>query len=179
MLTSNLFLAVLPDFYSATQITQIANSHRARSGFARKAIAQDRLHVSLYWLPFNDRVMDQVIQHVGRAAEEAVVAVPPFRVEFDRLVSFRGSGAFVLLSRTANSVLQEFRQGLGAALRRHGVRCDRSEFQPHITLLYDRNHSVAEKVVEPVSWVANEIVLIRSLLGEGEYRILERWMLRG
>ena len=31
----------------------------------------------------------------------------------------------------------------------------------------------------PVSWVANEFVLVDSLIGQGRYEVLARWPLRG
>jgi RNA 2',3'-cyclic 3'-phosphodiesterase len=178
MPTSNLFLALFPDRYSATQLTHLAKSQRARHRLRGKPLAETRFHLSLHRLVHLDHVLKDLVRDVSVAAEGAAGAVPPFEVKFDRVCSFRGSGAFVLWSPGGNRALLEFRKTLGMALRSCGVPCDPSKFQPHVTLLYD-DRAVVEEVVESVSWVVNEFVLVRSVVGETKYDFLERWKLRG
>ncbi len=52
------------------------------------------------------------------------------------------------------------------------------DFNPHITLLYDRQ-GIEEESVSPVSWLVDEIVLIHSEVGDTKYHELGRWKLRG
>lgn len=49
-------------------------------------------------------------------------------------------------------------------------------FTPHVTLLYD-DRSVAPQAIEPIAWTVREFVLVHSLLGRTEHRILGRWSL--
>jgi 2'-5' RNA ligase len=174
----NLFLALFPDRYSATQLTHLAKSQRARHRLRGKPLAEARFHLSLHRLVHVGHVLKDLVRDVSFAAEGAAGAVPPFEIKFDRVCSFRGSGAFVLWSPGGNRALLQFRETLGMALGNGGVHCDPSKFQPHVTLLYD-DQAVVEEVVEPVSWVVNEFVLVRSIVGETKYDLLERWKLRG
>jgi len=51
-------------------------------------------------------------------------------------------------------------------------------FTPHLTLLYD-DRVVVEEVVTPVSWMAAELVLVHSVVGEGHYDLPDRWAFQG
>ena len=103
--------------------------------------------------------------------------IEPFEVSFDRTASFRGkrgSRPFVLVGDQGLQRLMSFREMLGAAILRRGLRrVAQSNFTPHVTLLYDIS-SVEEFPIEPISWTVNEVVLIRSLRG---HECLARWPL--
>lgn len=51
------------------------------------------------------------------------------------------------------------------------------QFHPHITLLYG-DHDLPEQPVEPISWIARELVLVHSLHGQTMYQPKGRWLLR-
>ena len=100
-----------------------------------------------------------------------------FEVSFDRTASFRGrpdNRPFVLIGEKGLRRLQSFRQMLGAAMARRGLRrLANTNFTPHVTLLYDAR-SVDEYPIEPIDWTVTEYVLVRSLNG---HEHLVRWPL--
>jgi 2'-5' RNA ligase len=105
------------------------------------------------------------------------VRTEPFEVSFDRTASFRGrlgNRPFVLIGEKGLHRLQSFRQMLGAAMTRRGLRrLANTNFTPHVTLLYDAR-SVDEYPIEPIGWTVAEFVLVRSLNG---HKHLVRWPL--
>ena len=50
-------------------------------------------------------------------------------------------------------------------------------FTPHVTLLYDHCHVTAQPV-PAIAWRVHGFVLVHSLLGRTEHRVLGRWELR-
>ena len=110
-------------------------------------------------------------------AAAATVASPPFEFVFDRVLSFAGSGAFVLRGDDGTAPVTAFRQGLDSAIQQVGLRIQPSH-TAHMTLLYDEG-SVPEQAMEPVRWAATEFVLVHSLVGQQHHEWLGRWPLRG
>jgi 2'-5' RNA ligase len=65
---------------------------------------------------------------------------------------------------------------LGAQLGREGFKkLANTNFEPHVTLLYDDRNVEEYPLGEPISWTINEIVLIRSSKG---HTYLAKWKLR-
>jgi len=169
-----LYLAALPDAITAARIFRLAGVLKRAHRFSGKLIAPDRLHVSLFFLGGLHRDMECATRE---AAGEMRVA--PFQVSFDRTASFRGkpgSRPFVLLGDDGVGQLKSFRQGLGAGLAREGLRrLAKTNFEPHVTLLYDARGVDEYPLAEPISWTVNEIVLIQSRSGHTH---LATWRLR-
>jgi 2'-5' RNA ligase len=170
--SARLFLAVVPDAATAERIHQLAAVLKRAHHFDGKLIAAERLHISLFALGgLNEGQL--------RAAWEAAMDVrtEPFEVSFDRTASFRGQPGncpFVLVGEQGLHRLQAFRQMLGAAMTRRGLRRVAStNFTPHVTLLYDAR-SIGEYPIEPIGWTVKEFVLVRSLNG---HEHLVRWPL--
>jgi RNA 2',3'-cyclic 3'-phosphodiesterase len=167
------FLAAVPDEAVAARIYRLARTLKRAHNFSGKPIASDRLHISLFFL-------GGLPDHIVRMACEALTGVrmQPFDVSFDRVVSFRGkpgSRPFVLVGGEGPSQLKSFRQMLGDALTRRGLRREaNTNFTPHVTLLYDARHA-EEYPIEPISWTVHEFVLIRSKNG---HQHVARWPLR-
>jgi len=175
------FLACFPDFYAATHLTHLLREKCARHGLLGPPLGESRFHLSLYSLPYDGGTEEDFVRHVGVAAEQTANSIPPFEVQFSRVGSFEnrsGNRPFVLLDHSERTILRQFREDLGSALKSSGFRCGKTGFLPHVTLLYDQR-SVAEEEVETVSWVVNEFVLVCSLVGETKYDFLERWKLCG
>ncbi len=115
---------------------------------------------------------------VAHACEAvASVALPPFEVTFDQVVSLHGRRdhrPFVLTGGAGLHALIDFQHALGGALERAGLRVPKARFVPHITLLYDRG-GFAPKPVEPIAWTVREFMLIDSWLGKTRYDEKGRW----
>jgi RNA 2',3'-cyclic 3'-phosphodiesterase len=174
-LDGRLFLAALPDAATASRIFRLAVVLKRAHGFSGKLIAPDRLHVSLFFLGG----LWEEMKHVT-AETTGEVRMPPFEVCFDRTASFRGrlgSRPFVLIGGDGLGQLKSFRKGLGAELAREGLkRLANTNFEPHVTLLYDARSVEEYPLGEPICWTINEIVLIRSRNGHAH---LAKWRLNG
>jgi 2'-5' RNA ligase len=172
--SGRLFLAAVPDADTAARIYGLAAALKRAHKFDRKLIEPERLHLTLFFL-------GGLPEHVVRRACDAVaeVPVPPFEILFDRYASFRGkpgSRPLVLVGNDGLEPLKSFRQTLGGAMAKEGLKhFAKRDFTPHVTLLY-AERSVEEYPIEPICWTVNEIVLIHSKRGHVHLR---RWPLRG
>jgi 2'-5' RNA ligase len=171
--TDRLFLAVLPDAETAMRIAQTARHLRLSHGLAGKSLQLDHFHVALCHIETGIGLTAGTVDEAKACA--ASVAMPSFRVCFDRAESFR-NGALVLRGDGGTIGLDVFQQRLNDALD-DAPRKARS-FTPHVTLLRD-NHRVPEQRIEPIEWTVRELVLVHSLRGRTTYRHLARWSLTG
>jgi len=169
---ARLFLAAVPDAGAAERIHQLAGALKRVHRFDGKPIAPERLHISLFAL---SGLPESQLCAAWEAAMD--VRTEPFEVSFDRTASFRGqpdNRPFVLIGEKGLHRLQSFRQMLGAAMMRRGLkRLASTSFTPHVTLLYD-SRGVDEYPIEPIGWTVREFVLVRSLDG---HEHLVRWPL--
>ncbi len=174
--TDQLFFAIQPDADAAARIAQLAHRLHDELGLKGKPLALERFHVTLHDLGEYAGLPQNIVTAARDAA--AAVALPPFDVVFDLVVSF-GGGSLVLRGGDGVAALTAFRQALGTAMTGAGLgRRVKRSFAPHVTLLYDARR-VAEQAVDIVGWQVCEFVLVHSKLGRTEYIQLGRWPLRG
>lgn len=176
--TDRLFLGLFPDAVTAAVIADLGEDLKRKHGLKRPVHAPDRLHITLFHLgDFAGLPLDLVRRTV--AAAEAMKAAP-FEVTFDHATSFSGrpgNRPFILKgSDDALADLQAYRADLGRALAGQGVKTT-GAFTPHVTLLYD-DPMIAPDPIAPVSWTVRELVLVRSLLGQGVHEHIGRWPLK-
>ena len=177
--TDRLFFALQPSAAACAQITALGEALRQTHGLHSKLIAPERLHITLHHLGDHAGVPADLVEAAGRAAARMVC--PPFDVVLDHAMSFRmrrDKAPFVL--RTAegqDGALMDFQRELGLAMAREGLGHSVDvRFTPHVTLTY-APRELPESPVEPVRWTVREFVLIHSLLGKTEHRVLGRWSL--
>ena len=176
--TDRLFFAIFPTAYVAERIAQLAQQLRGEHGLKGKALATPRFHITLYHV--GDYVgLPQAI--VSRACAAATtVVMPPFKVAFDRAMSFArpSNRPFVLRGGDGLAALMAFQQALHTALDKAGLggAKENAHYTPHVTLLYD-DHGVAEQAIDTIDWTVHEFVLVRSLLGKTQHIPLARWPL--
>jgi len=177
--TDRLFFALQPSMAACEQITALGKVLSETHGLHSKLIAPERLHITLHHLGDHAGVPADVVEAAGRAAVR--LACSPFEVVLDRAMSFRmrrDKAPFVL--RTAegqDSALMDFQRELGLAMAREGLGHSVDvRFTPHVTLTY-APRELPESPVEPVRWTVREFVLIHSLLGKTQHRVLGRWSL--
>ncbi|HET7557669.1 MAG TPA: RNA 2',3'-cyclic phosphodiesterase [Rhodanobacteraceae bacterium] len=179
--TDRLFFAVLPDARAADQVVELARSLRARHGLRGNPLPAERVHVTLHHLGDHAGLPESLIAAASEAA--ARVATPPFDACFDCVASFPGRARkrpCVLRSGKddSNPGLFALQAELGERLRAAGLgRHIERRFTPHVTLLYDESR-LAPEPVPPIAWRVREFVLVHSLIGRSEHRVLGRWSLR-
>jgi 2'-5' RNA ligase len=172
-----IFFACLPDEKTAARIYALAEALKAEHGLTGNLILPDHLHVTLFHLGDWAALPEEVVRLAKEAAGQ--VAAAPFDVTFKRAESFRnrtGIYPFVLTGDAAQ--WHGLHAALGAALKRAGLGgATQGDFQPHVTLVYDKIR-IKPFAVGPVSWTAREFVLVHSRLGKTEHIHLGRWPLR-
>jgi 2'-5' RNA ligase len=177
--TDRLFFAVMPPPASARDAADRARVLREGLALRGKPRPTEHLHVTLHHLGDFDGVPPQLVAAATAAA--ARVALAPFPVRFDRAGSFSGRpGAhpFVLLGAADAPGLTRLHDELGTSLAAAGLARRERPFVPHLTLLYDARQ-LSPQPIDPLGWTAQEFVLVDSLLGRAEYRLLGRWPLAG
>ena len=160
-----LFLALLPPEAPVREIAPI------RDWFApRRPVPDPQLHLTLLPFPVYPNFPDSLAARLVAALSS--IEMRSFRVIVDRLIVAKGQG--LLNPSEAVLGLQSCRRTLAAALLEEGVQPMKGKrFSPHVTLFYDDRPDLAE-AVDPISWTAEEIVLVHSLVGRSEHRTLAR-----
>ncbi|HET6159867.1 MAG TPA: 2'-5' RNA ligase family protein [Dongiaceae bacterium] len=94
------------------------------------------------------------------------IAMPPFRIALDHAKSL-GNGRnrpLVLCGGDGVAGLIRFREMLGSAMQEAGLgRWSRTDWLPHLTLLYDQR-AIGEEAIDPISWAVRVFVLVHSLV---------------
>jgi 2'-5' RNA ligase len=177
--TDRLFFAVMPPPAVAGQLATLAGELRERLGLHGRPRPTTHLHVTLHHLGDFAGVPQRQVADACAAA--AGVEAPPFDACFDRVGSFAGRTGkhpFVLLGTRSPDGLARLHADLGARLAAVGLARRERAFVPHLTLLYDAR-AIEPRPVEPLAWPVREFLLVHSLLGRTEYRVLGRWPLFG
>jgi RNA 2',3'-cyclic 3'-phosphodiesterase len=176
---SSVFFALRPDEATAQQIHAMALRLRDANGLRGKLHSVDTLHVTLCYLGDFMGVPPELLEGadlVGRAQRAM-----PFELAFDRILSFHNNRKQlpVVLCRADDCApLTALRARLGAALSGIGRKYEPRSFRAHVTLLYD-TVEIPEQQVGPISWTVRELLLVRSLIGQGHHEVLARYPLTG
>lgn len=177
--TDRLFFAVFPDAAAAARIADAAQVLRSRHGLHGKPLRADRFHVTLHHLGDYAGLPEDLVAKAGDAA--AGVRLSAFEASFDSASSFSRqprNRPLVLRGDAGVVSLHELQSALGERMAAVGLgRLAERKFTPHVTLLYD-DRAVETQAIDPIAWTVREIVLVHSLLGRTEHRILGHWPLR-
>lgn len=165
-----LFFALRPTPETAERIIELATRLRSEHGLTGKLLTPERLHVTLRAMVDDEANVESAMRAAAGLVHEG------FGVAFDRALSFPGSGAFVLRSSDNLPALAAFRRRLNLAMGDTESQASRSA-TPHLTLLYDRRHSITEHAIEPIGWHAAGFALVRSHVGQGRHETLGAWPL--
>jgi len=177
--TDRLFLAVQPDAAATARIAALAQAlrddHRARG----RPLDEARLHVTLQYFGAFAGLPEGLVATIADVVDG--IALRAFEVAFDHAASFDGGARrrpWVLRGSEAGLArLQALHAVLGGGLAAAGVRVEgHARFLPHLTLLYE-DRALPRQAVDPIAWTVRELVLVDSLIGQGEHRVLRRWPL--
>jgi RNA 2',3'-cyclic 3'-phosphodiesterase len=181
MNVDGLFFAIYPDVNAAASAAQSARRLRGKFGLKGGLLLTEHFHVSLQHLGLYDRLPRRIVAAASEAA--ATVAMPPFKVGFDRATSFSGRPGnvpFVLLGDDGVAGLSMFQQMLGTAMENAGLgHWVNRHYTPHMTLLYADRRVNEWIFIEAIDWTVREFVLVRSLIGRTRHIPIARWPLRG
>lgn len=170
-----LFFALLPDPGTASFISACAEELRATHGLGGTPLKADRLHITLQYLG-QWQELPQAAVDAAQAAG-STIAMPPFEVVLDQVLSFDKNPRRPLALRASDGApgVTALQHRLYVALFHAGFR--RFVGHPaHMTLAY-RSAPLPTRVLEPMRWQACEFVLVHSHVGKGLHEPLHRWPL--
>lgn len=173
----SLFLAIVPERDVAVQAAQIGREVSRRGAVSPTLLPCERLHVSLNAIGKYADYPDDVVFAVSAAM--ATVRAMPFEVTFDRVMQLSGS-AVALTSVVRSEEMMDLHVQLAKEMWAVGLTFTYNpRFMPHMTLFHEDGPVTECRLAEPLTWVAREFVLIRSLVGRSEYDYIDRWPLLG
>lgn len=177
--TRSLFLALFPDSVTIQRICEQVTGIRQQHGLTARMRPLDHLHLTLHWIGDYPEVPEDLVQIIGHACKQVADRVRPFEVRLDEVLSFRGrpgSNPLVLSGDDAdNARLTSLHQTLLVELAKVlPLKKGGLKFHPHLTLLYDKPGNI-KAPVDPVTWTADEIVLVCSEVGRTKYHRLGGW----
>lgn len=176
-----LFFALRPDEQAAERIARVVVAEHDARGLAPRLRPPRIFHITLHYFGYADGEPDaRLVASAARAASELVW--PAFDLRFDAFSSWGGEGAsthpFVLTGGQGLEPVRELRDALVDRLAAHGLPAPLRDYEPHLTLRYDKRPAPAWPVDLP-GWVASEFVLVKSLLGLTRHDVIGRWPLQG
>ncbi|MCW1915527.1 2'-5' RNA ligase family protein [Luteolibacter sp. GHJ8] len=178
----NLFVAVFPGAEDAKRLSNLGIGLKDLLGVQGKLLPEDHLHVTLYHVgTYRDALPDAHVAAAKRACHAAAALSHPFDLSLNQAFTYRGARAlpFVLRNTNKDTALHTFQEALVIEFAKQGFRVGKnSSFDPHVTLAYAKE-PVPEVSIDPIGWMVNELVLIRSMVGQTKYQILGRWSLAG
>jgi RNA 2',3'-cyclic 3'-phosphodiesterase len=144
----------------------------ARTG--RTLVEDGRLHVTMAILDAIDAPQEHVVQLI----RWIMSTIPPFafRVAFDKLVVSANS-ALLKASDPLHGALT-CQAHIAGMLRDYGVELPKRAMPvPHVTLGYGYREPSPTRGIDGISWLVEELVLVRSLVGRTRHVVLGRWQL--
>ncbi|AGA33891.1 2'-5' RNA ligase [Thioalkalivibrio nitratireducens DSM 14787] len=163
------FFALWPDDALRDRLARLSRELRANG----RLVPVAHLHLTL---AFAGVVPAPVVTRIATDANR--LARPAIRLTLDRLGHFRRPRIAWVGPSDAPAELDALAQSLSGICRDAGVAMDDRPFRPHVTLRRFVTR-MASGPIEPIAWVAPEMVLIESGRGghPGPYRVLQRWRL--
>lgn len=177
--TERLFFALRPDAAAAVRMHELALQLSATHALRARPLAIERLHLTLCFLG----------NHAGLSSAQVAVATAagnslrqdPFVVAFDQVASLghhQNAAPLVLCHAGHCAPLQQLHDNLGAHCAQSNLfHLDTRPFKPHVTLMYP-GQLIHAQPVAPISWMADEVLLIRSHIGKARHEVLARHSLR-
>jgi 2'-5' RNA ligase len=177
-----LFFALQPPAEAALRIHALAARLGGVLELRGKPLPVERLHVTLCFLGNHAGLPAELVAAADVAARHVKSA--PFEVCFNQVMSFgqrppeSQRAAAVILSCDDDCIpLSALRHQLLQSLdATREFQLEARTFKPHVTLLYDRR-PVPQQEVAAICWAAREFVLVHSLVGKSEHRVLARYAL--
>jgi 2'-5' RNA ligase len=173
-----IIFACLPDAETAVRIHTLAVQLKETHGITGNLILPEHLHVTLFHLGDWQALPQEIVKIAIDAA--ATVQSAPFDVTFDKTRSFPNrTGIFPFVLNGPVAAWNPLLGTLAGALKKAGLGgATQGEFEPHVTLTYDKLRLKAAKVAPPITWTVRDFVLVHSQLGKTTHTHLGRWPLQ-
>lgn len=176
---SSVFVAFIPSEIAVRSISGYREWVVSQYGPLGKIVRPDLYHMTLAYIgSYQGDIPPRVLREAAEACG-AAAKVSPFPIELDRLGVFTKKAGHTLvmnMGNDSNPELLAFQQSLMEQLWRRGLRCkENPKFNPHVTL--SREAPKISEAIAPVGWIAGEVVLLKSLIGQSRYEALGSWTL--
>lgn len=179
MVGHKLFFALRPDEATAERIARVVTTEHEARGLVPRLRPSRIFHITLHYFGYFDGEPDaQVVASAEHAAAEVVR--PAFDLGFDSFTSWgdeRATKHLVLTGGQGLEAVRDLRDALVERLTAHGLAAPERDYEPHLTLRYDKRPAPAWPVDLP-GWVASEFVLIKSPQGLTRHDVINRWPLQ-
>jgi len=160
-----LFLAIRPPAEIAARIGAVRDSLQPKGH-----VPDERLHMTMGLLDDMATLDDGIVARAKFAL--SMVRAASVQLCFDRLSS--SSKTICMVPNERPAALTELQRCVRNAFRDAGLDfAPHWSFNPHITLLYKPREKTGEAIM-PISWRADEIVLVHSLIGLARHIVLDR-----
>ncbi|HVT35680.1 MAG TPA: RNA 2',3'-cyclic phosphodiesterase [Nevskiaceae bacterium] len=174
---NRLFFALVPDPEVRAACAAAAREIKLKAQPSGALVPPERYHLTLLFLgSFVTPLQEQALSEAAAALRQA-----PFSLLLDHASSFARERQvpWWLGPREASPAMLKLYGALRDAAHRAGITPERSRFAPHLTIVRDARHALAQTAIKPVEWRVREFVLIRSVLDSTppEYRVIGRWPL--
>jgi len=176
-----LFFALRPDEETAERITRVVTAEHEARGLQARLRPSRIFHITLHYFGYFDGEPDAcIVASAERAAAEIVR--PAFDLSFDQFTSWGDERAtrhpFVLTGCHGLEAVRELRDALVERLVAHGLAAPERDYEPHLTLRYDKRPAPTWPIDLP-GWIASEFVLVKSPQGLTRHDVIGRWPLQG
>ena len=176
-----LFFALRPDEETAERIARFATAEHEARGLQPRLRPSRIFHITLHYFGRFEGDLDaQLVGEAMRAASEVVW--PAFDLGFERFASWGRASArqhpFVLTGGQGLEAVRELRDTLVERLVAHDLPAPTGDYEPHLTLRYDKRPAPAWPVELP-GWIASDFVLVQSPQGLTRHEVIARWPLQG
>jgi RNA 2',3'-cyclic 3'-phosphodiesterase len=169
---ARLFFALWPDESARGALAAHARQVAGRCG--GRPVPAANLHLTLVFLGEVDPAR---IEALRRAA--AGVAAESFDLALDLVGGFRRARVAWAGCRLAPPPLLALQSALEERVRDAGFSPDARPFAPHLTLARNVREPLEAQAIGAVGWRADAFALVESARGEGAYRTLAEWPLKG
>jgi 2'-5' RNA ligase len=167
-----LFFALWPE--ASVQAALGALSREAQTHSGGRAIAQENIHLTLFFVGGFDRARIQTLEQAAASAHGEA-----FSLVLDRLGYWRHNRIVWAGARECPAELAKLASTLSAALAQAGVHGEDRPYVPHVTLLRNAERRPPHTTIQPCSWRVNDFVLMESISAGGgvRYQPLALWPL--
>jgi 2'-5' RNA ligase len=174
------FFAAFPSPSERDMTLACANELQQRLALDGSRVLKGRINLTLYFIGAYDTPCAKAIAAAETAGDEIAWLATP--VTLDKATRFAGDygksaqrrpAMFVpaTLAQPLQNELNAIDQAM-ASVPRSGARA----LPPHVTFMYTENAKLDEpQAIAPMTWVIEEVCLVASVEGSGEYTVLKKW----